>query len=172
MVSDTSAARRTRDEILAILDTVMDPEVPVLSVRELGIVRDVRMDADGAVSVVVTPTYSGCPAIRVIEQDIERALHDGGIADVRIETVYTPAWTSDWIPDEARVKLKAYGIAPPAPALSSGDLVQLLRAPRAPQCPYCDSRDTEVRSEFGSTACKSICWCRSCGQPFEEFKGI
>jgi ring-1,2-phenylacetyl-CoA epoxidase subunit PaaD len=172
MVSDTSAARRTRDEILAILDTVMDPEVPVLSVRELGIVRDVRIDADGAVSVVVTPTYSGCPAIRVIEQDIERALHDGGIADVRIETVYTPAWTSDWIPDEARVKLKAYGIAPPAPALSSGDLVQLLRAPRAPQCPYCDSRDTEVRSEFGSTACKSICWCRSCGQPFEEFKGI
>jgi ring-1,2-phenylacetyl-CoA epoxidase subunit PaaD len=172
MVSDTSAARRTRDEILAILDTVMDPEVPVLSVRELGIVRDVRIDADGAVSVVVTPTYSGCPAIRVIEQDIERALHDAGIADVRIETVYTPAWTSDWIPDEARVKLKAYGIAPPAPALSSGDLVQLLRAPRAPQCPYCDSRDTEVRSEFGSTACKSICWCRSCGQPFEEFKGI
>jgi ring-1,2-phenylacetyl-CoA epoxidase subunit PaaD len=172
MVSDTSAARRTRDEILAILDTVMDPEVPVLSVRELGIVRDVRIDAGGAVSVVVTPTYSGCPAIRVIEQDIERALHDGGIADVRIETVYTPAWTSDWIPDEARVKLKAYGIAPPAPALSSGDLVQLLRAPRAPQCPYCDSRDTEVRSEFGSTACKSICWCRSCGQPFEEFKGI
>jgi ring-1,2-phenylacetyl-CoA epoxidase subunit PaaD len=172
MVSDTSAARRTRDEILAILDTVMDPEVPVLSVRELGIVRDVRIAADGAVSVVVTPTYSGCPAIRVIEQDIERALHDGGIADVRIETVYTPAWTSDWIPDEARVKLKAYGIAPPAPALSSGDLVQLLRAPRAPQCPYCDSRDTEVRSEFGSTACKSICWCRSCGQPFEEFKGI
>jgi ring-1,2-phenylacetyl-CoA epoxidase subunit PaaD len=172
VVSDTPATRLGRDAILAVLDTVMDPEVPVLSVRELGIVRDVRIDADGAVSVVVTPTYSGCPAIRVIEQDIERALHDGGIADVRIETVYTPAWTSDWIPDEARVKLKAYGIAPPAPALSSGDLVQLLRAPRAPQCPYCDSRDTEVRSEFGSTACKSICWCRSCGQPFEEFKGI
>ena len=172
MVSETSAARRTRDEILAILDTVMDPEVPVLSVRELGIVRDVLIDAEGVVSVVVTPTYSGCPAIRVIEQDIETALHDAGIADVRIETVYAPAWTSDWIPDEARAKLKAYGIAPPVPAASSGDLVQLLRAPRTPQCPYCDSRDTEVRSEFGSTACKSICWCRSCGQPFEEFKSI
>lgn len=170
-MSGTSAARRTRDEILAILDTVMDPEVPVLSVRELGIVRDVVLDASGAVTVVVTPTYSGCPAIRVIEQDITRALHDAGVDDVRIETVYSPAWTSDWIPEPARAKLKAYGIAPPAPA-TSGDLVQLLRAPRTPQCPYCDSRDTEVRSEFGSTACKSICWCRSCGQPFEEFKGI
>jgi ring-1,2-phenylacetyl-CoA epoxidase subunit PaaD len=172
MVSDTSATRGTRDEILAILDTVMDPEVPVLSVRELGIVRDVRIDAGGTVSVVVTPTYSGCPAIRIIEQDIEAALHDAGIDHVRIETVYSPAWSSDWIPAEARAKLKAYGIAPPAPAAASGDLVQLLRAPRTPQCPYCDSRDTEVRSEFGSTACKSICWCRSCGQPFEEFKGI
>ena len=170
-MSGTSAARRTRDEILAVLDTVMDPEVPVLSVRELGIVRDVAVDAAGAVVVTVTPTYSGCPAIRVIEQDIESALHEAGIADVRIETVYSPAWTSDWIPAEARAKLKAYGIAPPAPAAST-DLVQLLRAPRTPQCPYCDSRDTEVRSEFGSTACKSICWCRSCGQPFEEFKGI
>jgi ring-1,2-phenylacetyl-CoA epoxidase subunit PaaD len=171
VVSGTSAIRRTRDEILAILDTVMDPEVPVLSVRELGIVRDVMIDAEGAVRVVVTPTYSGCPAIRVIEQDIESALRDAGIEGVRIETVYAPAWTSDWIPAAARAKLKAYGITPPAPA-TSGDLVQLLRARRTPQCPYCDSHDTEVRSEFGSTACKSICWCRSCGQPFEEFKGI
>jgi len=170
-VSGTSATRLTRDEILAVLDTVMDPEVPVLSVRELGIVRDVRLEAGEAVTVVVTPTYSGCPAIRVIEQDITSALHGAGIADVRIETVYSPAWTSDWIPTEARAKLKAYGIAPPSPAAAT-DLVQLLRAPRTPQCPYCDSRDTEVRSEFGSTACKSICWCRSCRQPFEEFKGI
>lgn len=170
-MSGSPATRLGRDDILAVLDTVMDPEVPVLSVRELGIVRDVSVDADGVVTVTVTPTYSGCPAIRVIEQDIETALHDAGIAGVRIETVYAPAWTSDWIPAEARAKLKAYGIAPPAPSVA-GDLVQLLRAPRAPQCPYCDSRDTEVRSEFGSTACKSICWCRSCGQPFEEFKGI
>ena len=171
-MSRAALTPRSRDEILAILDTVMDPEVPVLSVRELGIVRDVRIAAEGAVTVVVTPTYSGCPAIRVIEQDIEAALHDAGISDARIETVYVPAWSSDWIPAEARAKLKAYGIAPPAPAASSGDLVQLLRVPRTPQCPYCDSRDTEVRSEFGSTACKSICWCRSCRQPFEEFKGI
>jgi ring-1,2-phenylacetyl-CoA epoxidase subunit PaaD len=171
VVSGAPATRRTRDEILAVLDTVMDPEVPVLSVRELGIVRDVSIDADGVVTVVVTPTYSGCPAIRVIEQDITSALHDAGVGDVRIETVYSPAWTSDWIPEAARAKLKAYGIAPPSPVTAT-DLVQLLRAPRTPQCPYCDSRETEVRSEFGSTACKSICWCRSCGQPFEEFKGI
>jgi ring-1,2-phenylacetyl-CoA epoxidase subunit PaaD len=171
VVSGAPATRRTRDEILAVLDTVMDPEVPVLSVRELGIVRDVSLDPSGAVTVTVTPTYSGCPAIRVIEQDITSALHDAGVGDVRIETVYSPAWTSDWIPEAARAKLKAYGIAPPSPVTAT-DLVQLLRAPRTPQCPYCDSRETEVRSEFGSTACKSICWCRSCGQPFEEFKGI
>ena len=170
-MSDSLASPPTRESILEILDTVMDPEVPVLSVRELGIVRDVRIDASGAVTVVVTPTYSGCPAIRVIEQDIVSALRGAGIADARIETVYSPAWTSDWIPDTARAKLKAYGIAPPTAAATT-DLVQLLRAPRTPQCPYCDSLDTEVRSEFGSTACKSICWCRSCGQPFEEFKGI
>ena len=162
----------TRDAILEILDTVMDPEVPVLSVRELGIVRDVEVGASGAVTVTVTPTYSGCPAVRVIEEDITAALHDAGIEAVRIETVYSPAWTSDWIPDSALAKLKAYGIAPPTHAHSSGDLVQLLRAPRMPQCPYCDSHDTEVRSEFGSTACKSICWCRSCRQPFEEFKAF
>jgi len=170
-VSDTRATRLGRDAILALLDTVMDPEVPVLSVRELGIVRDVTVDANGVTTVVVTPTYSGCPAIRVIEQDITSALHDAGVDDVRIRTVYSPPWTSDWIPEPARAKLKAYGIAPPPPATAT-DLVQILRAPRTPQCPYCNSHDTEVRSEFGSTACKSICWCRACGQPFEEFKGI
>ena len=171
MTTPHAATHRTRDTVLEILDTVMDPEVPVLSVRELGIVRDVEVAPDGAVTVTVTPTYSGCPAIRVIEQDIVSALESSGIAEVRVQTVYAPAWTTDWIPDHARAKLKAYGIAPPGPR-GGTDLVQLLRSPRTPQCPYCDSRDTEVRSEFGSTACKSICWCRSCGQPFEEFKAI
>jgi ring-1,2-phenylacetyl-CoA epoxidase subunit PaaD len=171
VVSEPRAVLPTRDAVLAVLDTVMDPEVPVLSVRELGIVRDVEVDGAGTVTVVVTPTYSGCPAIDVIERDILTALHSAGITDARIRTVYSPPWTSDWIPEPARAKLKAYGITPPAPA-GATDLVQLLRAPRTPQCPYCDSHDTEVRSEFGSTACKSICWCRSCRQPFEEFKGI
>lgn len=161
----------TRDALLAVLDQVMDPEVPVLSVRELGIVRDVQVDDAGAVTVTVTPTYSGCPAIRVIEQDILAALAAAGVADARIRTTYTPAWTTDWIAPAAKAKLKAYGIAPPA-RTEQTDLVQLLRRRAAVQCPYCDSFDTELRSEFGSTACKSVCWCRSCRQPFEEFKAI
>ena len=165
-------APATRDEILAVLDTVMDPEVPVLSVRELGIVRDVVVDGSGAVTVTVTPTYSGCPAIRVIEEDIIAALHEAGVASVQVATTYAPAWTSDWIPDSARAKLKAYGIAPPVRSDSGGGLVQLLRARPSAECPYCDSRQTEVRSEFGTTACKSVNWCRACGQPFEEFKSI
>ena len=165
-------APASRDEILAVLDTVMDPEVPVLSVRELGIVRDVVVDGSGAVTVTVTPTYSGCPAIRVIEEDIVAALRVAGFADVRVQTTYSPAWTTDWIPESARAKLKAYGIAPPSRADSGGGLVQLMRVRAAAQCPYCDSRQTEVRSEFGTTACKSVNWCRACGQPFEEFKSI
>ncbi len=165
------AATPTRENILAVLDTVMDPEVPVLSVRELGIIRDVEVDDAGAVTVTVTPTYSGCPAIDVIEQDIVSAIRDAGYPEVRIRTALAPAWTTDWIAPAARAKLKAYGIAPPGRA-EHGELVQLLRHRPATQCPYCDSRDTDLRSEFGSTACKSIWWCRSCRQPFEEFKAI
>jgi len=161
-----------RDEILAVLDTVMDPEVPVLSVRELGIVRDVLVDDRGGVTVVVTPTYSGCPAIQVIERDILSALANAGFEDAKVRTTYSPPWTTDWIPETARAKLKAYGIAPPGRSDHDTSLVQLMRARQSPPCPYCDSRDTEIRSEFGSTACKSVCWCRSCRQPFEEFKAI
>jgi len=162
----------TRDEVLGALDTVMDPEVPVLSVRELGIVRDVLVDDRGGVTVVVTPTYSGCPAIQVIERDILSALEKAGFGNAKVRTTYSPPWTTDWIPEEARAKLKAYGIAPPGRSDNDTELVQLMRARQAPPCPYCDSRDTEIRSEFGSTACKSVCWCRSCKQPFEEFKAI
>lgn len=170
-MSATRARIVSRDEVLAILDTVMDPEVPVLNVRELGIVRDVEVDRAGVVTVTVTPTYSGCPAIRVIEEDIVCAVQAAGVTDVRVATAYAPAWTTDWIAPAARAKLKAYGIAPPARA-DSGDLVQLLRHRPAAQCPYCDSFETELRSEFGSTACKAVCWCRACGQPFEEFKAF
>ena len=167
------ADRASREALLTILDAVMDPEVPVLSVRELGIVRDVDVDDDGAITVTVTPTYSGCPAITVIEQDILAALADAGYRDARVRTAYAPAWTTDWIAPDARAKLKAYGIAPPGRAEGSeGGLVQLLRRRASAQCPYCDSHDTELRSEFGSTACKSVCWCRACRQPFEEFKAI
>lgn len=160
----------SRDAIYSALDEVMDPEVPVISVVELGIVRDVEV-ADEKVTVTVTPTYSGCPAMRVIEQDIQRALRELGCANVEVRTSYTPAWTTDWIPAEAREKLRAYGIAPPGPA-DHDALVTIGRRRPAVRCPFCGSLDTQLRSEFGSTACKAIHVCGSCRQPFEEFKPI
>jgi ring-1,2-phenylacetyl-CoA epoxidase subunit PaaD len=160
----------TCDELYEILGTVADPEVPVLSVVELGIVRDAVADDDG-VTVTVTPTYSGCPAMREIEDEIRRALVEHGHAPVTIRTTYAPVWTTDWIASEARAKLEAYGIAPPGQR-DDAELVPLRRGVAAIRCPYCKSLNTERRSEFGSTACKAIWFCRSCAQPFEEFKAI
>ncbi|HKW49065.1 MAG TPA: 1,2-phenylacetyl-CoA epoxidase subunit PaaD [Gemmatimonadaceae bacterium] len=166
------SAPLTRDDVFAILDEVKDPEVPVLSVVELGIVRDVVVDG-AAVTVTITPTYSGCPAMRVIEADITAALETRGLSPVRLETVYAPAWTTEWMSAAAKQKLAAYGIAPPGRAVADS-LVRLTRAPAAERvlCPYCGSKDTEMRSEFGSTACKAIMYCRGCQQPFELFKAI
>lgn len=160
----------SREELYRILDEVKDPEVPVLSVVELGIVRDAETTADGVV-VTVTPTYSGCPAMRVIEQDITDALHARGIDRVEVRTTYSPPWTTDWIPAEAREKLRAYGIAPPGVAAHEAPM-QIGRRRPPVRCPSCGSMETTLRSEFGSTACKSIHVCRSCTQPFEEFKAI
>jgi ring-1,2-phenylacetyl-CoA epoxidase subunit PaaD len=160
----------SREEIFAILGDVMDPEVPVLSVVELGIVRDVVVGEDG-VTVTVTPTYSGCPAMRVIEQDIEAAIRAHGVDDVRVKTSYSPSWTTDWISADAREKLRSYGIAPPG-ATDHDAPVSIGRRRPAVRCPYCGSADTQLRSEFGSTACKAIHVCASCRQPFEEFKAI
>ena len=168
-----STAAASRDEIFEILDEVKDPEVPVLSVVELGIVRDARVDGK-AVTITVTPTYSGCPAMRVIEEDIRSALFSHGFGDVRVETVFAPAWTTDWLSAEAKQKLEAYGIAPPGPA-PRDSLVSLTRAPSASErmrCPYCHSLDTQLKSEFGSTACKAIAYCATCKQPFEVFKAL
>ena len=164
-------ARDARERVLTLLREVMDPEVPVVSVVDLGIVRDVELSDEGAVTVVVTPTYSGCPAMRVIEEDIVGALAAGGFPEARVRTVYSPAWTTDWIGAEAREKLRRYGIAPP-PRAEAAELVPLLRrAPRV-ECPYCASMNTALRSEFGSTACKAIMFCGDCRQPFELFKSI
>jgi ring-1,2-phenylacetyl-CoA epoxidase subunit PaaD len=159
----------TRESVFGILDTVKDPEVPVLSVVELGIVRDAEISESG-VTVVVTPTYSGCPAMDAIEHDILAALRDAGIEEARVRTTLTPAWTTDWIGPEAREKLRAYGIAPPAHS-GAHSPVQLRR--REPVlCPFCGSPNTASRSEFGSTACKALHFCNACTQPFEEFKSI
>jgi ring-1,2-phenylacetyl-CoA epoxidase subunit PaaD len=168
-----SASMLTRADIFAVLDTVKDPEVPVLSVIELGVVRDVELDEVHGVTVVVTPTYSGCPAMRVIEEDIVAALRARGVAQARVRTAYMPVWTTDWLTEEAKRKLEAYGIAPPGPAPAADEaLVPLRRQADAVRCPYCKSANTELRSEFGSTACKSIRFCNACHQPFEQFKAI
>jgi ring-1,2-phenylacetyl-CoA epoxidase subunit PaaD len=163
-------APASREDLFRILDTVMDPEVPVLSVVELGIIRDAAESENGVV-VTITPTYSGCPAMHEIEAEVRRAIEAEGLGPVAIRTTYSPAWTSDWIGAGARAKLEAYGIAPPGPSDSS-ELVPLRRRHAALACPYCKSMDTEQRSAFGSTACKSIWYCKACLQPFEEFKAI
>lgn len=162
----------TRDDIFAVLDGVKDPEVPALSVIELGVVRDVSVDDLGAVTVSVTPTYSGCPAMQLIEEDILAALRAHGVENARIRTTLAPAWTTEWLTDDAKRKLEAYGIAPPGRLPTDDELVPLRRRAEVVRCPYCQSPDTELRSEFGSTACKSIRFCNACRQPFEQFKAI
>jgi ring-1,2-phenylacetyl-CoA epoxidase subunit PaaD len=163
----------TPHEVWAWLEDVKDPEVPVLSVVELGIIRDVRV-ADAGVTVTITPTYSGCPAMHEIEQEIVRALGAHGVDHVQLETVYSPPWTTDWMSNAAKQKLAAYGIAPPGrTATSSTDVISIQRRARKSvpvPCPYCGSHETELRSFYGSTACKALQFCRACQQPFEEFK--
>ncbi len=160
----------SREDALVALGRVMDPEVPVLSIVDLGIVRDVAVVGD-AVTVTVTPTYSGCPAMRMIEQEAWAALRALGFPKVDIRTVYAPAWTTDWIAEPAREKLRAYGIAPPGP-ISADELVSLGPTVRRVTCPSCGSSNTTLASEFGATACKSLHICNSCREPFEHFKAF
>ena len=161
-----------REQVLAFLDEVKDPEVPVLSVVELGVVRDAEVRADASVLVTITPTYSGCPALKVMEDAIREALLARGAPRVDVRVAYTPAWTTDWIPESAKAKLEAYGIAPPGARDEGGALVPLRRATATLRCPWCKSSHTSPRSEFGSTACKALWWCDDCRQPFEAFKAI
>jgi ring-1,2-phenylacetyl-CoA epoxidase subunit PaaD len=145
---------------------VLDPEVPVLTIAELGILRDVKVNAD-QVEAVITPTYSGCPAMHAIAIDLQAALEKAGFAAPKITTVLSPAWSSDWISEEGRAKLHAYGIAPPVAAGRSA-----LFGEQHVACPRCTSLDTERLSEFGSTACKALWRCRACAEPFDYFKCI
>ncbi len=177
-VPNDAAGPPTAAAVWAALDQVPDPEVPVISVVELGVVRDVAVGEGGRVTVTITPTYSGCPAMREIERDVAAALAARGwTPDVR--TTYTPAWTTDWMTDAAREKLRAYGIAPPGSAGPA--LVPLTRrgragaaapVPASVACPRCGSADTALQSAFGATACKALYACRACGEPFEAFKAV
>lgn len=159
----------TTDQAWDILDRVPDPEIPVISVTELGIVRDVRAE-DGGFEVVVTPTYSGCPATETIERAIRDALTAAGARTVRVRQRLSPAWTTDWIDADARERLRAWGIAPPGerPAAATQPLAFVPRV----ACPRCGSSDTERLSQFGSTACKALYRCRACREPFEYFKPL
>lgn len=156
------------EKIYDVLATVSDPEIPVLSILDLGIVREVRLDeATGSVEVVITPTYSGCPAMDFIEVNIRAALEEAGIPNAIITTTLSPAWTTDWLTEAGKEKLRAYGIAPP---VGSADKLSLLGEKTEVACPRCGATDTKLVSQFGSTACKSLYQCRACLEPFDYFK--
>jgi ring-1,2-phenylacetyl-CoA epoxidase subunit PaaD len=149
---------------------VLDPEVPVLSIADLGVLRDVRLDDDGAIEVTITPTYSGCPAMDAIRRDIASALREAGFDDVRVRTVLAPAWTTDWMTERGRRALEEYGIAPPGRRrVVRGAPMALVLTLR---CPHCGSPDTRELSHFGSTACKALWRCHACGEPFDHFKTL
>jgi ring-1,2-phenylacetyl-CoA epoxidase subunit PaaD len=169
MVANPAAAAAVTRAWAALQD-VMDPEIPVLSVVDLGLIRRLEVDGAGALEVDLAPTYSGCPAMAVIRGAVEAALRAAGLGPVRINEVLAPAWTSDWLSAEGRQKLLRYGIAPPVKAVDTPR--GIWRAPTIVRCPRCDSASTEELSHFGSTPCKALYRCQGCLEPFEHFKCI
>ncbi|MFI6419347.1 1,2-phenylacetyl-CoA epoxidase subunit PaaD [Streptomyces sp. NPDC050842] len=158
------------EELSRIAGAVLDPEMPVLTLEELGVMRGVHVTGPGSVEVSLTPTYTGCPAIEAMSSDIERALHEHGVPDVSVVTVLAPAWSTDDISEEGRRKLAEFGIAPPRPqGPAGGGPVPLTLAIR---CPNCGSTDTELLSRFSSTACKALRRCTACREPFDHFKEL
>lgn len=160
------------DHAWTLLDELHDPEIPVLTLRDLGILRDIRMAADGVLEVIITPTYSGCPAIAQIEDDVRAILAQHQI-DVRVMTQLSPAWTTDWMSESGKSKLREYGIAPPHGVRESGNVLQFIASPPAADsvsCPRCGSMHTVESSRFGSTACKAMYKCLDCKEPFDYFK--
>jgi ring-1,2-phenylacetyl-CoA epoxidase subunit PaaD len=154
-------------DIWRALDAVKDPEIPVVSLVELGIVRGVQI-ADDHVSITLTPTFSGCPALDAMREMVEEQLHALGIEQVDVRFTLAPPWTTDSISEAGREKLKSFGIAPPRPHGGQIDMVLLEEA----ECPYCGSKNTELRSTFGPTSCRMMYYCHNCQQPFEQFKPL
>lgn len=159
----------TKEEITGFISQIPDPEIPVITIMELGVIRDVFI-TNNEVEVVITPTYSGCPAIKRMESDILNVLKQHGITKAKIKTVYSPAWTTDWINEEAKEKLRIYGIAPPEK--TSEDKSWLTGKSKIVKCPRCKSANTKLISQFGSTACKALYQCQDCLEPFDYFKCI
>lgn len=156
------------EHIRKLLEEVTDPEIPVLNIVEMGIVRSIYYEEQNLI-IKITPTYSGCPAMKVIGQEIIQKLLENGIQNVQVKKDYSKAWTTDWLTDEARIKLKDYGIAPPGNVSEEDFSIESQKIKIIP-CPYCDSLNTELQTEFGSTACKALYFCNDCQQPFEHFK--
>lgn len=157
----TSATERAR----RVAAAVVDPEVPVLTIEDLGVLRDVSVEA-GRVTVTITPTYSGCPAVDAIRDDLLLALTEAGFAEVAVRVTLAPAWTTDWMSEAGKEKLRAYGIAPPTGRAAVGPI----RVALAVKCPRCGSLDTKELARFGSTSCKALYECRACLEPFDHFK--
>lgn len=160
----------TSVEIEKILSEIPDPEIPVINIKELGILRKVKVEG-GKVLITVTPTYSGCPAMRLIEDQIKEVLHENKIESFEVKSVLSPAWTTDWITDEAKQKLEDYGIAPPEKGSPNKSLLDPF-GPKDIRCPHCKSKNVKMVSQFGSTACKAHYKCIECLEPFDYFKCI
>ncbi len=165
MVSAVITDAELRQRAWNTAATVVDPEIPVLTIADLGVLRDVVI-RDGEVEVAITPTYSGCPAMNMIGLEIELALEREGFRNAKVRTVLSPAWTTDWMSEDGRRKLREYGIAPPQGQNSRRALFGIEQV----ACPQCGSENTEVLSEFGSTSCKALWRCKSCREPFDYFK--
>lgn len=159
-------AFHTADELLDLLSDIPDPEIPVITIRELGMLQGVKPENNGYV-VTITPTYTACPAMKLVEDEILGRCSEHGISNVRVELTYTPAWSTDWLSSGAKEKLRQYGIAPPE---QENKACTSTFGKRIVTCPRCGSRDTELVSRFGSTACKSLHSCKHCKEPFEYFK--
>ncbi|HRF07092.1 MAG TPA: phenylacetate-CoA oxygenase subunit PaaJ [Xanthobacteraceae bacterium] len=162
---DTS---RARDRAWAAAAAVVDPELPVLTLEDLGVLRDVRVSGEGNVEALITPTYLGCPAMNMITLEVELALERAGFAKPKVTTVMSPAWTTDWMSEAGKEKLREFGIAPPAAKAGR----RALFGEEQVACPHCRSAETERISEFGSTSCKALWRCKSCAEPFDYFKCI
>lgn len=174
-MTTTTSPRVTREQVWQVAATVTDPELPVLTLADLGVLREVRVDDDGAVVVTITPTYSGCPAMAAMRDDLVRVLRDAGHDRVEVRTALHPAWSSDWISEEGRAKLRRHGISPPSPrgpATAGPVPLTLLPRRRAVACPRCDAVPAELVSEFGPTACTALYRCGACLEPFEHLKEI
>lgn len=170
MVKEDYNKKYTKEQVWEFLKEIPDPEIPVITIEELGVLRDVEITPT-TIIVTITPTYTGCPAMKMFEDDIISALKQNGIENVEIKMVYSPAWTTDWMTKKAKEKLREYGIAPPVDG-SADKGVLFANGPKVVVCPRCKSEKTTLKSQFGSTACKALYVCNDCLEPFDYFKCI